>query len=312
FTIVTAKGVATATITGFNSTAVRAAEQTALVIPATVSSGGVSYPVTAIGDNAFDACTDISALMLPSGITSVGKKAFRKCTGLTSVTFPATASLTAIGESAFEGCSGLTAADLPAGLSAIGKNAFYGCTNLTAVKFPAGLTAIGAQAFANCIAMASLTLPAGLSEIGPLAFFGCTALTSVKLLPVTPPTLQGSAPGARGNAFAGIPSYCSFVCPAGALPYYQADANWSPYFGVGDAGSATSIQDVAAPLADTPVALYDLSGRLLRRLVLPLPLAGLGSAPRAVKPPKGVKHSLGVPAGLYILVTPSGSHKIQL
>ncbi|MDR2791930.1 MAG: hypothetical protein LBB27_04280, partial [Tannerellaceae bacterium] len=74
-----------------------------------------------------------------------------------------------------------------------------------------------------------------------------------------------------------------------------------------DAGSAapgapTPLQAVAAPLVETPVALYDLSGRLLRQTLLPSSLLD----------PATLRTLFGVPAGRYILVTPAVTHKIQL
>ena len=59
-----------------------------------------------IGNQAFDGCSSLTSLTLPSSVTSIGGSAFSGCSGLTSLTLPS--SVTSIGESAFSGCSGLS------------------------------------------------------------------------------------------------------------------------------------------------------------------------------------------------------------
>jgi len=56
--------------------------------------------VTAIGDNAFADCADVTDLTVPETITSVGAGAFSGCTGLETVTLPD--SITEFGEEAFD------------------------------------------------------------------------------------------------------------------------------------------------------------------------------------------------------------------
>ena len=59
-----------------------------------------------IGNQAFDGCSSLTSLTLPSSVTSIGESAFSGCSGLTSLTLPS--SVSSIGESAFSGCSGLS------------------------------------------------------------------------------------------------------------------------------------------------------------------------------------------------------------
>ena len=61
----------------------------------------------------------------------IGNYAFEGCSGLTSLTLPT--GITSIGYGAFIGCSGLTSLTLPAGITAIGSSAFYGCSGLTSI-----------------------------------------------------------------------------------------------------------------------------------------------------------------------------------
>jgi hypothetical protein len=210
-------------------------------------------------------------------------------------------------------------------VTAIGDNAFANCTALTAITFPASLTEIGIHAFFGCTALTALTLPASLTEIGIHAFFGCTALTSVKLLPTTPPTLltflksspdltsspndQKSSPNLKsspGNAFEAIPAICTFTCPDYALPLYQANPDWVPYFGAAPAdddgdGEKPSIRPLIGSSGESIVSLYTFRGQLLRKAAVTLPAT-----------PSVLRTVLSVPSGLYILATPSSTRKIHL
>ena len=60
---------------------------------------------TTIPDNAFDGCTGLKSVSLPSSLTSVGKSAFTS-SGLLTVFIPD--AVTVIKESAFDGCASLT------------------------------------------------------------------------------------------------------------------------------------------------------------------------------------------------------------
>ena len=135
--------------------------------------------VTEIGDYAFFRCSGLTSLTLPSGVTKIGGNAFYGCSGLTSLTLPS--SVTWIGDSAFLGCSGLTSLTIPSGVTEIGGKAFYGCSGLTSLTLPSGVTEIGGNAFLGCSGLTSLTLPSGVTWIGDSAFWGCSGLTSLTL-----------------------------------------------------------------------------------------------------------------------------------
>ena len=87
--------------------------------------------VTAIGNCAFQGCSELTALMLPDGVTTIGDLAFYECSGLTSVVFPY--GLATIGREAFRKCSNLTAVMIPNSVTSIGNDAFYNCSALTSV-----------------------------------------------------------------------------------------------------------------------------------------------------------------------------------
>ena len=114
-----------------------------------------------------------------TGGTTVCDNAFQGCSNITSITLPST--LTQIGSYAFSGCNGLTEIKIPASVTSIGAYAFQNCKNLTSVTFEAGsvLTSIGNSAFNSCKALQSIEIPASVSEIGNTAFFLCSKLTDV-------------------------------------------------------------------------------------------------------------------------------------
>ena len=133
--------------------------------------------VTEIGSFAFYGCSGLTSLTLPSGVTEIGSFAFHGCSGLTSLTLPS--GVTEIGGYAFFGCSGLTSLTLPSGVTEIGEGVFFGCSGLTSLTLPIGVTKIGYSAFSGCSGLTSLTLPSGVTEIGYSAFSGCSGLTSI-------------------------------------------------------------------------------------------------------------------------------------
>ena len=119
-----------------------------LTIPESVTFRGYPYPVTSIGDGAFEHCTGLTSVTIPNSVTSIGDMAFRGCWGLTSVTIPN--SVTSIGGKAFRDCSGLTSVTIPNSVTSIGYWAFCDCSGLTSVIIPNSVTSIGDEAFRGC------------------------------------------------------------------------------------------------------------------------------------------------------------------
>src|SRR5262245_24069236 len=61
------------------------------------------YPVTMIGESAFDTCLSLVNVTIPDSVTIIGSGAFSICVSLTNVTIPT--SVTTIGDSAFYWCN---------------------------------------------------------------------------------------------------------------------------------------------------------------------------------------------------------------
>ena len=166
-----------------------------------------------IGDSAFESCSGLTSITLPSGVTEIGKFAFLHCSGLTSITLPS--GLTEISSSAFKSCSGLTSLTLPSGLTEIGYSAFKSCSGLTSLTLPSGLTEISSSAFSGCSGLTSITLPSGVTMIFSSAFESCSGLTSI--------ALPSGLTEIGVNAFSGCSGLTSIYVYAEKLPNMGSD-----------------------------------------------------------------------------------------
>ena len=210
------------TVTGYTVNGEKDPTSVSLTIPATYK----DIPVTAIGAQAFQYCTELTSIEIPDSVTSIGASAFEYCTsltsvtihegvesigasafigcGLTSVTIPK--SVTSIGEGAFAECTALTSVTIHEGVTSIGNYAFFYCSNLTSVTIHEGVTSIGDSAFSECAALTSIEIPESVKSIGASAFSGCKALTSV--------TIHEGVESIGDNAFHGCTSLTSVTIPA--------------------------------------------------------------------------------------------------
>ena len=172
--------------------------------------GGFSYVYGELNDNdklgnsAFEGCSGLTSLTIPSSVISIGNSAFRGCSGLTSLTIPS--SVTSIGYSAFEGCSGLTSLIIPSSVTSIGESAFRGCSGLTSLIILSRVTSIGYSTFGGCSGLTSLTIPSSVTRIGNYAFEGCSGLTSL--------TIPSSITSIGYSAFSGCSGLTSLPIPS--------------------------------------------------------------------------------------------------
>ena len=130
-----------------------------LVLPSSVESGGVSYPVTAVGSSAFSGKSWFKTLRMPDTIRSIGNSAFESCRALQSIEVPG--SVTNIGRSAFNSCTNLVTATLNEGIVSIDDYAFYNCSSLLVASVPNSVTNLGSGAYASCNALTNITLRGG-------------------------------------------------------------------------------------------------------------------------------------------------------
>ena len=103
-------------------------------IPNTVTYNGTTYTVTAIGNNAFRDCSNLTGVTIPGTVESIGEYAFYQSNNLSSVTM--SNGVKTIGENAFAYTS-LASVTIPNSVQSIGGSAFSWCYNLTTFHFNA-------------------------------------------------------------------------------------------------------------------------------------------------------------------------------
>ncbi len=148
-------------------------KDTQLMIPSTHE----GLPVLGIYPRAFIEVKTLTYVHLPEGATTIGEWAFQGCSKLRRVDIPST--VQHIGREAFEDCLRLTEAVIPEGITALNEGTFQSCVNLTAVSLPDTLTEIQSSVFRGCRSLTEITVPKGVQMIDSHAFSNCNGLTAV-------------------------------------------------------------------------------------------------------------------------------------
>ena len=133
------------------------------IIPESVTSKSVTYPVVALEDNAFYNCSKLTKVVIHNSVVFIGKGALRYCPSLVDVTLPD--NLNSLSEDMFDGCTALETIDLPNNIKLIPEFTFSYCESLKSIVIPDGVETIGSQAFAHTYRLSSITIPSSLKEI---------------------------------------------------------------------------------------------------------------------------------------------------
>jgi hypothetical protein len=117
-------------------------------IPLEVTHVRVDLSVKEIGENAFYDCNQLRNVELCDGLERIDCGAFEGCTLLERIIIPSTVKV--IGVTAFNDCRQLRNVELSEGLERIHWEAFQGCTSLERINIPSTVKAIGVTAFLDC------------------------------------------------------------------------------------------------------------------------------------------------------------------
>lgn len=206
----------TVTITKYTGT------ESTVILPSTIN----SWPVTKIGEDAFQDNTTITSVTIPASVTEIGSNAFAGCTNLTSVNYigdwskltiqsgnPAVedAAKDAANEQLFDfeftpdntavivkhyrgAAADVTIPSRYKGkpVTVIDPVAFYNNSAVTSVTIPDSVTAIPDYAFGYCSQLTNISIPNSVTFIGFSAFNSCTSLKSITL-PSSLSTIQSYA-----------------------------------------------------------------------------------------------------------------------
>ena len=156
-----------ATVTGCISTATGEID-----IPSVYNGVAVSQ----IGNGAFNGCTRITKINVPSSVKKIGNTAFYNCDKLEEITFEGNSCT--FGTDVFYNCSSLKTVVLPQNTKQITQKMFYGCSALESLDIPAAVTKIGSEAFGKCSSLAAVVIPSAITSIGKNAFIGCNSVAS--------------------------------------------------------------------------------------------------------------------------------------
>ena len=200
----------------------------ALTIPATVTNGGTTYSVTAIGYEAFRECKALTSVTIPDGVTSIVEKAFMDCETLAEVNIPK--SVTSIGESAFRGCKALTA-----------------------VTIPDGVMEIQNYAFAYCFSLKSVTIGKGVTGIELYAFGWGNNITELTVAATVPPTVEE-------NAFYRVSKNISVYVPMESLAAYKVADGWKEFTNLKAIGSGFTAGNLTYKVTDAAAKTVELTG----------------------------------------------------
>lgn len=182
--------------------------------------------VTYIGNYAFEGCSTMSALTLPTSLSRIGHRAFSRCISLNQVEFPI--NIAAIDYRAFENCEKLVSVRIPESVRRIGTKAFAHCDSLTGIwvdptnpnyssdkygvlfnknktiliqapgqlegtyAIPDSVITLQNDAFYSCHVLRYVTVPDSILAISEDAFRSCIELRSVTL----PDSILTIGPGA--------------------------------------------------------------------------------------------------------------------
>ena len=156
-------------------------DKTELIAFLSTFSGDYTVPdgVTLIHDYAFQSCTGLTGVHIPSCVETIGEWAFNDCVNMARLTL--SEGLVNIGTSAFWGCTGLTELTIPGTVATIPQNAFLECKNLESITLSEGIQRIENYAFGYAYKITRIDIPDSVTDLSCSALVCCIDLEYLSL-----------------------------------------------------------------------------------------------------------------------------------
>lgn len=150
-------------------------------------------PLTTIGADAFNGCTNLRNISLPNSVEAISERAFFNCTNLEAITFGT--GLRSCGTMAFNNCINIyslhissiadwcriTFADKTSNPAYYSQALLIDEEKITKINIPKSLTSLSAYAFCGNTYVDTVVIPSSLQSIGVGAFEECENLKRVEI-----------------------------------------------------------------------------------------------------------------------------------
>ena len=196
-----------------------------ITIPSSVIYNGITYVVTAIGEQAFGGCTGLTQISIPNTVRTIGRQAFFGAQ-ITTITIPN--SVVSIGREAFDYCCCLSHTNYTGTVSqwcsidfngylanpiSISRNLYINNQLITKLTIPNDVDTIKRVAFIYDTCIKSVVFGDSAKHIADSAFWGCSSIDTLTFLTHMPPTTgRGWQRNVPGNAI--------YRIPCGSYPWY--------------------------------------------------------------------------------------------
>ena len=196
-----------------------------VTIPSSVVYNGITYVVTAIGEQAFGGCTGLTQISIPNTVRTIGRQAFFGAQ-ITTITIPN--SVVSIGREAFDYCCCLSHTNYTGTVSqwcsidfngylanpiSISRNFYINNQLITKLTIPNDVDTIKRVVFIYDTCIKSVIIGDSVKHIADSSFLGCSSIDTLAFLTHMPPTT-----GRLWNR--GVPGNAIHWIPCGSYPWY--------------------------------------------------------------------------------------------
>lgn len=218
--------------------------------------------MTSIGTYAFEGCSGLTSIDIPTNVTSIGDNAFSNCDGLITINIPI--NVINIGYGILHDCQNLTSITVTSGNSVYDSrnncNAIIETSTNTLIQgcdstvIPESVTKIGDYAFYNCN-LKSINIPGNVTSIGKSAFESYFSLRDIYCYSATPATVYDNSTFSSSSY-----RYATLHVPYGSIDAYKAAEGWKNFTNIVES-DPTDVEAVSADKkADAERKIYTLGG----------------------------------------------------